>query len=54
MHAISSAYYHEALESNSDETSRVLTKGFEDGYNKCLLDLGIKEKDHPKGNRENK
>jgi hypothetical protein len=54
MHAISSDYYNKVIESNSDETSRILTQGFEDGYNKCLLDLGIDEKDHPRGSREEK
>lgn len=54
MHAISSDYYNKVIESNSDETSRILTQGFEDGYNKCLRDLGIDEKDHPRGSREEK
>ena len=52
MHAISSDYYNKVRKSNSDETSRILTQGFEDGYDKCLRDLGIDEKYHPKGKRE--
>lgn len=54
MHAISSDYYNKVRESNSDEDSRMLTQGFEDGYDKCLRDLGIDEKYHPKGRREQK
>jgi len=51
MHAISSEYFNKVRESNSDETSRSMKQGFEDGYYKCLRDLGISEKDHPRGRR---
>lgn len=51
MHAISSDYFNKVRESNSDETSRAMKQGFEDGYFKCLRDLGINEKDHPRGRR---
>lgn len=54
MHAISSDYYNKVREINSEDISQILTQGFEDGYNKCLRDLGIAEKDHPKGKREEK
>jgi hypothetical protein len=52
MHAISSDYFNKVREVNSDEQSRLLQQGFEDGYDRCLRDLGIGEKDHPRGRRE--
>jgi hypothetical protein len=52
MHAISSDYFNKMRELNSDEKSRLLKQGFEDGYDRCLRDLGIQEKDHPRGRRE--
>lgn len=52
MHAISSDYFNKVREVNSDEQSRLLKQGFEDGYDRCLRDLGIDEKDHPRGKRE--
>lgn len=54
MHAISSDYYNKVRESSSEDESRILTQGFEDGYSKCLRDLGIEDKYHPKGKREQK
>lgn len=52
MHAITSDYYNKVRQTNSYEESKLLAQGFEDGYDKCLRDLGIQEKDHPKGKRE--
>jgi len=52
MQIISSDYFNKVRKLNSDETSRALRQGFEDGYGKCLRDLGIDEKDHPRGRRE--
>jgi hypothetical protein len=52
MHAISSDYFYKVREMNSDEASKLLKQGFEDGYDRCLRDLGIDKADHPKGRRE--
>ncbi|HEY0176348.1 MAG TPA: hypothetical protein VGC08_08215 [Pedobacter sp.] len=54
MHAISSDYYNKIREFNTDEINILMVQSFEDGYRKCLCDLGIEEKDHPRGRREEK
>jgi len=52
MHAISSDYFYKVREENTDEDSRLLKQGFEDGYDRCLRDLGIDKEHHPRGSRE--
>jgi hypothetical protein len=51
MHAISSFYFNKISARYTSEQCVILQQGFEDGYRKALIDLGIKQKDHPKGKR---